>query len=126
MVDRLAADGVLLLHLAFIGFVVLGAVAALRWPWLLFAQIPAAAWGTFVELTGRICPLTVVENRLRRRAGTSGYGESFVEHYLLGVIYPGGLTREGQVALAAVVLIVNGAIYAWILHRLRARSPRSG
>lgn len=122
MTYRIAADAVLLVHFAFIAFVVLGALLALRWRWVALVQFPAAAWGAFVELTGRICPLTILENRLRVAAGASGYGESFVEHYLLAIVYPAGLTRNAQWVLAAVVLAGNGAIYAWMLWR---RPPRA-
>ncbi len=119
---RLAADGVLLLHLAFIVFALLGAVLAARWRWLVVVHVPAAAWGAFVELTGRICPLTYAENALRLRAGQSGYAESFIEHYLLAVIYPAGLTRDVQLVLAAVVVLVNLAVYGWLFYF--RRSPK--
>ena len=114
---RLAADAVLFLHLAFIAFVVAGGILAARWRWIVIIHLPVAAWGFFVELTGRICPLTSAENYLRARAGQSGYAESFIEHYLLAIIYPAGLTREAQFILAGVVLAVNLAVYGWLLHR---------
>ena len=117
MLYRIAANGVLLLHLAFIAFVMVGAILALRWRWVALVQLPAAAWGAFVELTGRICPLTVVENRFRAAAGAAGYREGFIEHYLLATIYPDGLTRDMQLALAALVVVCNGVIYGWMLHR---------
>ena len=116
---RLAAEGVLLLHLAFIVFVVLGGALAARWRWLVWAHLPAATWGFFIELTGRACPLTYAENYLRIRSGESGYAESFLEHYLLAIIYPAGLTREVQFGLAALVVIVNVAIYGWLFHARR-------
>lgn len=119
---RLAADSVLLLHLAFIVFALFGALLAARWRWMPLLHLPAAAWGFFVEFTGRICPLTFLENELRIRAGQSGYAESFIEHYLFNVIYPPGLTREIQFGLAAVVLVVNFAIYAWLVLRRLAIS----
>ena len=119
MFFRLAADGVLLLHLAFILFALLGAAMAVRWRWLPLVHLPAAAWGVFVELTGRICPLTYLENFLRIKAGQSGYTGSFIEHYLLNIIYPSGLTREIQFALAATVVVVNIAIYGWLISRRR-------
>lgn len=119
MILRLAADLVLLGHLAFILFALLGAAIATRWRWVLVVHLPAAAWGFFVELTGRICPLTDLENYLRIKAGQSGYTESFIEHYLLAIIYPAGLTREVQIALAGVVLIINVAIYGWLFYRRR-------
>ena len=120
MLFRLAADAVLLLHLAFILLAVLGGALALRWRWAPLVHLPAAAWGLFVEITGRICPLTYLENTLRIKAGLSGYAESFIEHYLLAIIYPAGLTREIQFALAGVVIAVNIAIYGWLLVRKRA------
>jgi hypothetical protein len=101
-----------------------GALLVLHWRWMALLHVPAAAWGIFVELTGRLCPLTVIENDLRVRAGMSGYGESFVEHYLLKIIYPEGLTSEIQLALAGAILVVNGAIYGVVLHRLRRPTPR--
>lgn len=127
MLDRTAADAVLVLHLGFIVFAVLGAILAVRWRWLPLVHLPAAAWGVFIELTGRICPLTWLENHFRLRAGQAGYSESFIEHYLLAVIYPSGLTREVQFVLAGIVLVVNVAIYTWLLLRLgsAARHKRS-
>jgi len=124
MAFRLAADGVLLLHLAFIVFALLGAALGVRWPRILLLHLPAAAWGFFVELSGRVCPLTTLENHLRLRAGQSGYTESFIEHYLLGLIYPAGLTRDVQLALAGVVVVVNLAIYGWLVFRWRQRRQR--
>jgi hypothetical protein len=98
-------------------FVALGGLLALRWRWLPWVHLPAAAWGGFVELTGRICPLTPLENRLRRAAGRSGYEGDFIEHYLLPVIYPAGLTREIQLLLAALLLVLNIVIYAIVWSR---------
>ncbi|MGA7950816.1 MAG: DUF2784 domain-containing protein [Thiobacillaceae bacterium] len=122
MFYRVAAEGALLLHLAFIAFALLGAAIAARWRWIIVIHLPAAAWGFFVEFTGRNCPLTYAENFLRIRAGQSGYTESFIEHYLLAIIYPAGLTREIQFALAGVVVVVNVAIYVWLFHRLHTSS----
>jgi hypothetical protein len=119
MLFRLAADIVLSAHLVFILFALLGAAIAARWRWILVVHLPAAAWGCFVELTGRICPLTYLENHLRIKAGQSGYSESFVEHYLIAIIYPAGLTRNIQFALAVVVIVVNIAIYGWLFVRER-------
>lgn len=117
------AEGVLLLHLAFILFAVFGGALAARWRWMPLVHLPAAAWAIFIELTSRICPLTDLENYLRLGAGEPGYTESFVQHYLLAVIYPAGLTRELQLVLAATVVVVNIAIYAWLALR-RPAQPR--
>lgn len=120
MAARVLADAVLVFHLAFIVFVVAGGLLALRWrraPWL---HLPAAAWGFFVEATGRVCPLTPLENALRRSAGESGYAGSFVEHYLVPIIYPGGLTPTVQLVLAAGVVLVNLLVYGFVWRRRRA------
>lgn len=119
MFFRLAADGVLLLHLVFIVFALIGGAMAVRWRWIPIVHLPAAIWGVFVELTGRVCPLTYLENHFRILAGQSGYAESFIEHYLLDLIYPSGFTRGIQFVLAGVVIAVNIAIYAWLFRRRR-------
>ena len=112
---RFAADFVLLVHLGFILFVLLGGLFVLRWRALMLLHVPAVAWAVFVEAAGIVCPLTFVENWLRVAAGAAGYRESFVEHYLLGVIYPDGLSRPIQYLLAGIVIGINAAIYAWLL-----------
>ncbi len=88
MVNRLLADGIVVLHFLFIAFVVLGGVLALRWPRLAWVHLPAACWGATIELSGWICPLTPIENRFRQAAGEAGYAGSFIGHYLLPVLYP--------------------------------------
>lgn len=122
MLARLAADATLVLHLAFIAFALFGALLALRWRWVPFVQLPAAAWGIYVELSGRLCPLTHVENHFRALAGQGGYSESFVERYLLNIVYPEGLTREIQVVLAAIVVVANAVVYGFLWFRRRRRA----
>lgn len=117
MTYSLLADIVLVLHLTFILFVVLGGLLVLRFPLVAIAHIPAALWGIFIELTGGICPLTPLENRLRHMAGETGYTGDFIEHYLMPVIYPHGLTREIQFVLAGVVIGINLAVYSWLIYR---------
>ena len=119
MLIRVAADAILVVHLAFIVFVVGGALLAFRVSWMPWLHLPAAAWGAWVEIAGRICPLTTLENHLRVRAGLQGYEESFVEHYLLPVIYLSGLTRGMQLVLAFIVIVTNVVLYAWLLRRRR-------
>jgi hypothetical protein len=117
------ADAVLLLHLMFIVFAVGGGLLALRWhgmPWL---HLPALAWGSTVEFTGWICPLTPLENALRQAGGAAGYTGSFVERYLLPLIYPGALTRELQWALGGLLLLINAGIYALVWQRRNRRKP---
>lgn len=120
MLYRILADAVLLLHLGFILFVVFGALLVARRRGLMPAHLLAAVWGVGIEVTGAVSPLTHVENALRRRAGGSGYEGGFIEHYLLPVIYPPGLDPGFQYLLAATVLVINVALYTWILRRRRA------
>ena len=117
MIYRIAADLVLVLHLAFIVFVVFGGLLVLKYRWVLYAHIPAAVWGAYVEIAGHLCPLTTWENDFLRRAGEAGYSNSFVEHYVLPVIYPAGLTRTVQFWLAGFVVLANIVIYGWLLYR---------
>jgi hypothetical protein len=117
---KILADAVLLLHLAFILFVVFGGLLALRWRRIAWVHLPAACWGAAVEVTGWICPLTPLENRLRLSAGAQAYRGSFLEHYLVPIVYPAGLTPEIQVALGVALVVGNGAIYAAVWRR-RAR-----
>lgn len=117
------ADVVLVVHLAFILFVVVGGLAVARWPRVAWVHIPAAVWGALIELADWICPLTPLENWLRRKAGSGGYDEGFVEHYVLPIVYPAGLTRGIQLVLGFAVIAVNLAMYAWVLRRRLRSSP---
>ena len=117
MNPRLAADAVLLLHGAFIAFAVLGGLLALwKRGWMLL-HLPALAWAAFVMVSGRICPLTPLETRLRRAAGEEGYSGGFIDHYLAGAIYPEGLTRTVQIGLGVAVVVFNLGIYLLVLGR---------
>jgi hypothetical protein len=124
MVYRVLADVVVLLHAGFILFVVLGALAVARHRVLLPLHLAAAAWGVAIEGFGAVCPLTWVEIRLRLLAGEAGYGGGFVEHYLVSLIYPAGLTRGMQYLLAFAVLALNAGLYSWILSRPVAHRRR--
>lgn len=117
MLYRFTADALVILHLLFIAFVLLGGLAVLRWPRLAFVHVPATAWAVLLELNGWLCPLTPWEQQLRQAAGEAGYAGGFIGHYLLPLIYPAGLTPGLQQVLAAVVLAVNGAVYGLLLHK---------
>lgn len=121
MLLRLAANSVVLLHLAFILFVVLGGLVVLRWPRFMWLHVPAAAWGAFIELTGRVCPLTPLENRLRIAAGETGYSGGFIEEYLIPVVYPDELTRWVQISLGVGVVAINLIFYGLLV----ARRPKA-
>jgi len=116
---RLLADFLVLIHLGFVLFVVLGGLLVLRRPRLAWLHLPAAAWGAFIEAVGWICPLTPLENALRQHAGEAGYAGGFIEHYIIAVLYPPGLTRNIQFVLTGIVVIVNLAVYAVLLRRWR-------
>lgn len=118
---RFLAAAVLLLHLGFILFVAAGAALVLRRRRLLPVHLAAVAWGIGIEATGGACPLTALENRLRVLAGTAGYGGDFVDHYLVALIYPAGLTRGMQWGLAGAVLALNALLYVRILRERRRR-----
>ncbi len=117
----LLADAVLVIHGLFVVWAALGALAVLRWPRLMVLHLPALTWAVWIEVSGGICPLTPLENSLRRAAGQTGYSGGFVEHYLGGIIYPAGLTREAQWAVAGVLLVVNAVLYGLLVQRSRAR-----
>lgn len=123
LIYRGLADVVLLLHLGFVLFVVLGGLLVLRWPRVAWLHIPAAIWGVLIEYTGWICPLTPLENSLRTRGGQTAFSGSFIEHYIQPVLYPAGLTRATQVALGSLLLILNLAAYGVALSRMKRASP---
>lgn len=111
MPPALLADLVLAVHALFVAFVALGGLLALRWRPVAWVHVPCALWGAWISVTGGICPLTPLENRLRRQAGQAGYEGSFLEQYVVPVLYPAGLTREIQVGLGLAVLVLNGVVY---------------
>lgn len=119
----LLADLVVALHALFVVFVVAGGLLVLRWPRVAWLHLPAAAWGALIEFFGWVCPLTPLEQWLRRLAGEAGYRGGFIEHYVLPVLYPAGLTRGVQLGLGALVVAVNVAVYWSVLRRGRASGP---
>ena len=110
---------VVALHLAFVAFAALGALLAIRWPRAVWVHIPCAAWAVFIEFSGRICPLTPLENDLRSKAGLDPYSGDFVARYVFPLLYPEGLTRRAQIVIGLAVLAINIAIYAYLLRRRR-------
>lgn len=119
---RLLADAVVIIHLGFIVFVMVGGFLALLFPKVIWVHLPCVAWGITVELAGFVCPLTPLENLYRYRAGQDRYAGDFVMHYIEPLIYPEGLTRETQAALAVIVILVNTCAYGWLaLRKYRSR-----
>ena len=120
MTYRLLADAVLVFHLAFIVFVVLGAFLLRRHPRLVWLHLPAALWGAVIEFRGGVCPLTPLENALRALGGDAGYPSGFIAHYLWPLIYPSGLTRELQIGLGLAVVVINLLTYGrWLQGKRR-------
>jgi hypothetical protein len=124
---RIAADMLVVLHLGFILFVVLGGLAVLKWGRLAWLHLPAAAWGALIVINGWICPLTPLEQYLRRTGGQAGYSGGFIDHYLMPIIYPVGLTRKLQITMGVALVVGNLLIYGWVtarrLRRRRAAGP---
>jgi hypothetical protein len=114
---RLSADVVVVVHVVFVLFVLLGGLLALRWPQLAWLHVPAAVWGVLVEYMDSICPLTPVENYLRERGGLASYPGDFVEHYLLPLLYPVRLTRGTQMFLGSTALVFNAFVYWRVIRR---------
>ncbi|HJP87180.1 MAG TPA: DUF2784 domain-containing protein [Gemmatimonadaceae bacterium] len=121
MIYRALADLVLVLHFAFVLFVVLGGLLVLRWSRVALLHIPAAIWGVLIEYSGWICPLTPLENALRVRGGEAGYSGGFIEHYIQPLLYPHGLTRGTQIVLGSLALLVNLAAYGVVVSRMHGR-----
>ncbi|MBU1570933.1 MAG: DUF2784 domain-containing protein [Pseudomonadota bacterium] len=115
MLLKIAADIIVLVHLLFIIFVVAGGFFVLKWPKTAWLHIPAAIWGALIELAGWVCPLTHVENSLRAGGGEAAYRSGFIDHYVIPVIYPAGLTREIQLVLGCIVIVLNVLIYGVLI-----------
>jgi hypothetical protein len=124
LIYRLSADLVLLVHLGFVLFVVLGGLLVLRWRWLMWLHLPAVIWGAAIEFGGWTCPLTPLEVTLRRLGGEAGYEGDFIDHYATALLYPGWLTPAAQIWLGVAALLPNVLIYGYLLRRSRIRRRR--
>jgi hypothetical protein len=113
---------IVIAHLAFVVFATAGGALALRWPRIAWIHIPSAAWAAFIEFSGRVCPLTPLENALRRRAGLEDYSGDFIANYVFPMLYPAGLTRQAQIAIGTFVVILNVVAYAWVIRRSARRA----
>jgi hypothetical protein len=117
VIYRVLADLVVALHFGFLVLVVLGGLLALRWPKFAWVHLPAAVWGILIEFLGWVCPLTPLENHLRNLGGQAGYSGGFIDHYIVAILYPEGLTRGMQVVLGVLVLGLNAFIYLRLFPR---------
>ncbi len=121
MLLRIAADLIVLLHFAFVIFVVAGGLLALKWPKMAYLHIPAAVWGAWIGFANWICPLTPLENHLRRLVGEAGYAGGFIEHYITRILYPAGLTGGMRVILGIAVVAANLLVYGVYFARRRSK-----
>jgi hypothetical protein len=119
VIYRLLADALVAFHLGFVIFVCLGGLLVLRWRRMAWVHLPAAVWGAVVEWTQTICPLTPLENRLRRLGGRAGYSGGFIEHHITRVLYPEGLSQPIQIALGVFVVLLNVTVYTVVFLRRR-------
>ena len=122
MMYLLLADLVVVIHFVFVLFSVLGALLLIRWRKIIWLHLPAVAWAIWIEFSGKMCPLTPLENWLRLKGGEIGYSGDFLAHYLLPLIYPSSLTREIQIILGAIVAGMNMAMYGYVFF-LRRKAP---
>ena len=125
MAFRLLADATVVVHLAFVVFVLFGGLLVVRRPRVAWLHLPAVVWGAWIEFAGWLCPLTPLENWLRTQSGAVAYDSSFIEHYLLPLLYPASLSRELQWVLGSIVLVVNAVLYLVVLRRRSHRQRRS-
>lgn len=119
IVFPLLADLVILLHLCFVFFTLLGGLLVLKWKWVMWLHLPAAMWGALIEFTGWICPLTPMENWFRKAGGSQSYQGSFIEHYVTPLLYPVGLTHDIQTFLGLFVVLSNSLIYGLVFYRYK-------
>jgi hypothetical protein len=122
MIYRVLADLTLVVHFGFILFVVLGGFLVAWRGWVAWIHVPTALWGALISLIGWTCPLTPLEIHFRRQAGEEGYTDSFIEHYLVSVIYPQGIGDLGWTLIGSAVLLINLLVYGWVVFRRRGKS----
>lgn len=125
MMYRILADLVVIFHLLFIIFALLGGLLVIWRNIMVLVHIPAVLWVSVLSFKGWICPLTPLENQLRLAAGGEGYPGGFVEHYLIPVIYPAGFSFDVQIVLGITALMINFVIYAFVYYWEKRRQDRT-
>ena len=115
---EIAANLVLIIHFAFILFVVFGALLFFVATKIIFIHFPALIWGSYIELTNSICPLTYLENWFLNKANLTTYSEGFIQNYLVPIVYPADLTKDLQIYLGITLIVVNIIIYGFILNKI--------
>ena len=116
---ELAANLTLIVHFAFILFVVFGALLFFVATKIIFIHFPALIWGSYIELTNSICPLTYLENWFLHKANLTTYSEGFIQNYLMPIVYPASLTKDLQIYLGIALIVINIVFYAFIFNKLK-------
>ena len=116
---ELAANLTLIVHFAFILFVVFGALLFFVATKIIFIHFPALIWGSYIELTNSICPLTYLENWFLHKANLTTYSEGFIQNYLVPIVYPVSLTKDLQIYLGIALIVINIVFYAFIFNKLK-------
>jgi len=116
---ELAAELTLIIHFTFILFVVFGALLFFITTKIIFIHIPAFIWGSYIELTNSICPLTYLENWLLHKANLTTYSEGFIQNYLVPIVYPVSLTKDLQIYLGIALIVINIVFYVFIFNKLK-------
>ena len=119
---ELTADLILVVHFVFIIFVVFGALLFFVSTKIVFIHIPALIWGSYIELTNSICPLTYLENWFLHKANLTAYSEGFIQNYLVPIVYQVSLTKDLQIYLGIALIVINIVIYAFIFNKLKKNS----
>lgn len=109
-----AADAVVVLHLLWIVFLILGAIPGSRWTWVKWLHLAALAFSIALQTFSWICPLTHLEAWLRTLGGAQPYEGTFIRHYVEQVVY----AEIPRSALFAGTLIVV-ALSLWLYLRPR-------
>ena len=116
---EIAANLILIVHFIFILFVVFGALLFFVSTKIIFIHVPAVIWGSYIELTNSICPLTYLENWFLKKSNKTTYSEGFIQNYLVPIVYPMNLTKDLQIYLGIALIVVNIIIYVFIFNKLK-------
>ena len=118
---EIVANLTLIIHFAFILFVIFGALLFFASVKIIFIHVPALIWGSYIELTNSICPLTYLENWFLHKANLTTYSEGFIQNYLIPIVYPMNLTKDLQIYLGITLIVINIIIYAFIFNKLKKK-----
>jgi len=116
-----AADLTLIVHFAFIIFVVFGALLFFVSTKIIYVHVPALIWGIYIELTHSVCPLTYLENWFLQKANLTTYSEGFIQNYLVPIVYPKNLTDSLQIYFAIVLIVANMIMYGLIISKSKKK-----